>query len=63
MPKTKIDPIVLSFVVETRKRRPDFKPFVGPYDDLFEARRVAASLVASQGVEARVIDDDGRVWA
>ncbi|GAA2082277.1 hypothetical protein GCM10009840_18010 [Pseudolysinimonas kribbensis] len=51
------------FTVEIRKTRPEFRPFLGGYADLFEARQIAASLIASQGVEARVTDGDGRVWA
>lgn len=56
------DASVLSFTVETRGAR-GWRPFLGHYDDFFKARKTAASLTASQGVEARVTDSDGRVWA
>lgn len=59
--QAKFDPTALTFAVETRGKR-DWRPFLGPYDDMFRAREAAASLGASQGVEARVTDSDGQVW-
>ncbi len=50
-----------TYTVELNGRR-GWYPFMGNYDDLFNARESAASLAISQGVEARVTDSDGQVW-
>lgn len=52
----------LEFHVETRRRKV-WKRHYEPLADLFEARRAAASLGGLPGVETRVTDEDGQVWA
>jgi hypothetical protein len=52
----------MTFTVETNGPR-GWRPFMSEWPDLFRARESAAKLTASQGVETRVIDSEGQVWA
>ena len=56
------DASILTFTVELNGRR-GWRPFMGNYPDLFAARTSAAKIGASQRVETRVTDSDGRLWA
>jgi len=52
----------LEFYVETHRKK-GWRRHYEPLTDLYSARRAAADLAQLPGVETRVTDSDGQVWA
>lgn len=52
----------LDFYIETRRRK-SWRRYYEPVTDLYAARQAAARLAELPGVDTRVTDSDGQVWA